>query len=226
MFTWICPQCGREVPPSYDECPDCAARAKTPEAAPAGQQPAAPPPPAAAPPPAVPSPPPAAPRAAPPPRGGLPTWLMSILFALAFIGLGLGVYWLIGYYRNPDRAPAQPAIAFETPSAKGKAKPNPVQQYIEVTGVRFIQNARKQTEARFLVVNHSPDLLSDIAGTVVIWGRTQKSDEESVGSFGFKLPTIGPWESKELSAPVNTRLRVYELPDWQNITAEVQLTNP
>ncbi len=23
MFTWICPQCGREVPPAYNECPDC-----------------------------------------------------------------------------------------------------------------------------------------------------------------------------------------------------------
>ena len=169
---------------------------------------------------------PAAVRPAPPPRGSLPTWLMSILFALAFIGLALGVYWLIGYFRNRDRGPAQPAVAFETPAAKGKAKPNPVQKYIEVTGVRFVQNAKKQTEARFLVVNHSPDLLSDLAGTVVIWGRTQKSDEESVGTFGFKLPTIGPWESKELSAPVNTKLRVYELPDWQNITAEVQLSNP
>src|SRR5205085_12555142 len=28
MFTWICPQCGREVPPAYNDCPDCAAKAK------------------------------------------------------------------------------------------------------------------------------------------------------------------------------------------------------
>ena len=27
MFTWICPQCGREVPPAYADCPDCAAKA-------------------------------------------------------------------------------------------------------------------------------------------------------------------------------------------------------
>jgi len=25
MFTWICPKCGREVPPSHTECPDCKA---------------------------------------------------------------------------------------------------------------------------------------------------------------------------------------------------------
>jgi hypothetical protein len=227
MFTWICPQCGREVPPSYNECPDCTAREKGPAAATAAEQPPAAPPPAPAPA-AVPTAPaaPATSRPAPPRRGGLPTWLMSLLFALAFIGIGLGVYWLIGYLRNRDRAQAQPAIAFETPTAKGKAAPNPVQKYIEVTGVRFIQNAKKQTEVRFLVVNHSPDLISDLAGTVVIWGRTQKSDEESVGSFAFKLPMLGPWESRELSAPVNTKLRVYELPDWQNVTAELQLNNP
>lgn len=220
MFTWICPKCGREVPPSYDECPDCAARAKAPETAAVEQQtPAAPPP---APPTAAPQAPPAPRRPAPQPRPGLPTWLMSILFALAFIGLGLGIYWLIGYYRDRGQGPAQPAVALETP---GK-KTSPVQKYIEITGIRFLQNAKKQTEARFLVVNHSPDLIADIAGTVVVWGRTQKSDEESVGSFGFKLPTIGPWEAKELSAPMDTRLRVYELPDWQNVTAELQLTSP
>jgi len=41
MFTWICPQCGREVPPSASECPACAeARA----AAARPPAPAAPPP--------------------------------------------------------------------------------------------------------------------------------------------------------------------------------------
>jgi hypothetical protein len=123
-------------------------------------------------------------------------------------------------------APQTQSLALEEAAKAGKAKPHPLQKYIEVTGVRFIQNAKKGTEVRFVIVNHSPDEIGDLGGVVTIWGRTQKSDEESVGSFAFKLPTIRAWESKEMSAPMNTKLRVYELPDWQNITAEVQLTSP
>ena len=49
MFTWICPQCGREVSPAYTECPDCAHKTAQPEgavpAAPPVENPSAPPPP-------------------------------------------------------------------------------------------------------------------------------------------------------------------------------------
>jgi hypothetical protein len=175
------------------------------------------------------APPPVPPPGYPPPasrRAALPTWLLSILFAFAFVGLGAGVYWLVNYFRDRGQAAPQPAaVATSAIPARG-GRPHPLQKYIEVAGVRFIQNAKKATETRFLVVNHSPDDISDLAGLVTIWARTQKSDEESVGTFNFKLPALGPWESKELSAIIDTKLRVYELPDWQNVTAEVQLTSP
>jgi hypothetical protein len=228
MFTWICPECGREVPPAYSECPDCAARRARQESGEAEVE-AAPPaaeekPPKPAPPPA---PPPPAVAAKAPPRqgGGIPTWLMSILFAIAFIGLGAGVYWGINQARG--RGATQPsALALEDPGAAAKGKPHPLQRHIEVTGVRFLQDAKRRTEVRFVLVNHSPETISDLGGTVTIWGRTQKSDEEAVGSFAFKVPSIGGWESREMSAVVNTTLRSYELPDWQNVTAEVQVTSP
>ena len=155
----------------------------------------------------------------------MPTWLMSILFALAFIGLGVGVYWGVDYYRQRNAAPEAAGLTLQDPSTQ-KGKPHPLQRYIEVTGVRFLQDAKRRTEVRFVLVNHSPDIINDLGGTVTIWGRTQKSDEEAVGSFAFKLPNIGAWEAKEMTAVVNTTLRAYELPDWQNVTAEVQLTAP
>jgi hypothetical protein len=237
MFTWICPQCGREVPPAYDECPDCAEKAKqaqqasaTSDASAAPGVPAAAtavPPPKAAPPAAPARPPQPPPVQAAPRRNGLNTTLLSIVFALAFVGLGVGVYWAVNYFRDRGQSvSAQPAAPLENPSAKGKAAAHPLQRYIEVTGVRFLQDAKKKTEVRFLVVNHSPDEIADLGGTVNIWGRTQKSEEEAVGSFAFKLPSIGPYQSKEMAATVDTKLRVYELPDWQNVTADLQLTSP
>jgi hypothetical protein len=114
----------------------------------------------------------------------------------------------------------------ETVPVKGPAKPHPLQKYVEVTGIRFVQASNKDTQARFVVVNHSGADISDLAGTVNIWGRTAKSEEEAAGNFSFKVPTLGPYESKEVTAPVVTKLKVYELPDWQNVSTEVQITSP
>lgn len=224
MFNWICPQCGRDVPPSLTECPNCAGKpAGVVETAPEAVKPEQPAQPAA---PAAVQPPAPARKPAPPRRAGLPTWLMSIVFGLAFIGLGAGIFWSVQYFRSRPAKTAAPAVALETPSAKGNALKHPLQKYIEVAGVRLYQNAKKQTEARFLVVNHSEAEIVDLAGNVTVWGRTAKSEEEPVGSFPFKLASLGPNEARELTTPVTTKLKVYELPDWQNVTAEVQITSP
>lgn len=71
MFTWICPQCGKEVPPSYSECPACAERRQQAAQPPQPQyppQPAAPPQPAYPPPQAAPYAPPPQPQYQPPPQ--------------------------------------------------------------------------------------------------------------------------------------------------------------
>jgi hypothetical protein len=74
-------------------------------------------------------------------------------------------------------------------------------------------------------VNHSEADISGLAGNVTIWGRTQKSEEDAQGTFSFST-NLGPFEAKELTAPINTKLRIYELPDWQNVTTDVQITAP
>ncbi len=216
MFTWICPQCGREVPPAYTECPDCSKKA-----APADPQATPPPEPQPQSPPPVQvhpyqPPPPAA------PRGGLPTWLLTILFTFAFFGLVAGIYWLLSTARGPN---AKPAAVVESPAAKPNAKTSPYQKYVEVSGVRFLENAKKKTEVRFIVTNHSNADLIGLGGNVTVWGRTRNSEEDAAGSFTFSSDLKG-YESKELTAPFNTKLKVYELPDWQNVSADVQITAP
>ena len=227
MFTWICPQCGREVPPAYSECPDCAAKASGPQGHPG----------AAAAPPQAPAEPGAPSQAAPqraqprprphavgPSRFALPTWLLTVVFALAFVGLVFGTYWIVQVVRGSGQ-PSKPSASVESPAAKSGAKTNPLQRFIEVAGVRFVQDAKKKTMAKFLVINHSEADFSGLAGNVTIWGRTQKSEEDAEGTFSFTT-NVGPLESKELSAPVNSKLQIYEMPDWQNVTLDLQITAP
>jgi hypothetical protein len=351
MFTWICPQCGREVPPAYNECPDCAVKTPGAAAPPPGQPGAVPPPPAPqyqqpvyqqpqyqppqqyqqppypqapqyppaqyppgqyppqyqqpqyppppypqqpypqqpysqqpqpqqpyqqqppypqqqppqfapapppyepqyAPPPPPPPPPPAfeAPRAAPvdvlseapaeqrsaplgsslfgappaPPAsasGGMPTWLLTILCTAGFAALVIGIYALVG-----SRHAATPSTSVESPAAKPGAAASPWQKFIEVSGVRFQEDPKHKgkIDVRFVLTNHSESSLDGIAGNVTIWAGTKKSDEDAQGSFAFTA-NVGPYESKEVTAPFNTKLKVYELPDWNVMNTDLQITNP
>jgi len=241
MFTWICPKCGREVPPAYNDCPDCAPRGTTaavqepepeaPVAEPHPVQAQTPPPPVqpTAPPPRVAQPvaeptPVQVPTYQPPPpqQGGLPTWLMTILFAFAFFGLVAGVYWIVGAARGNN---PKPSAAVESPAAKPNAKTSPYQKYIEISGVRFLSDAKKKPEARFVITNHSNADLLGLGGNVTVWGRTRNSEEDAAGTFTFNTD-LKAFESKEVTAPLNTKLKIYELPDWQNVSTDVQITSP
>jgi hypothetical protein len=156
----------------------------------------------------------------------MPTWLLSIIFSLVFVALGAGVYWAIQHFKEGGAPVSASGTTLETPAGKPGAKPNPYQKYIEVTGVRLFQDSKKKVAARFLVVNHSESEMADLSATVEIRGRTAKEGEEPVGSFKFKVPSLGPNDSKEMTVPVDTKLKVYELPDWQMVDTRVQVTAP
>jgi hypothetical protein len=152
----------------------------------------------------------------------MPTWLMTIVFAFAFLGLGAGIYWAIGYYKG---RPTTPTATVESPAAKPGAKTNPLQKHIEVSGVRFMLDNKKKPVVKFILTNHSEADITGLSGNVTIWGRTQKSEEDAQGTFSFTT-NMAPFESKEMTASLNTKLKIYELPDWQNVTADVQITAP
>ncbi len=219
MFTWICPVCGREVPPSYNECPDCAERAKTNAGSPPAPDIRQPVPAPAVPPPPV--------TAVPPPASAaVPTWLLTILFAFAFVGVGAAIYFAAHYFGGRTQASAAaPAATASAPAAAAAGKESPMQKYVEVSGIRFVETKKNQTEARFLVINHSGADISDLAGTVKVYGRAGKT-EEPAGNFDFKVASLGPYESKEITAPLATKLKSYELPDWQFVSTDVKITSP
>ena len=283
MFTWICPKCGRDVPPSYSDCPDCTP--KPPKAAapepkvtaaappPVAAEPVQPPPvaavpveappvaaaPLAAPPvaepvatPAVPAsaptpphlqsapwpPPAAAPNpylecpssfaAAQPPevrRKGPPGWLIAIGFA---VGLA-GVLFLLYTYVLPKKSetastPGTSAAAGSVVPAAAKAggakRAHPLAKFLEITGVRFTEDAKQRGKVQFIVVNHSAADLPELKMQIAV-----KAAGKTVFEIPFSVPSIGPYESKDFSVPVQTSLKGYELPDWQFLKADFEITS-
>ncbi len=221
MFTWICPKCGKEVPPAYSECPNCAATETqapaTPERAEAAGpvEPAAPPPASAR-----------APRAAAKSSSGVhvPGWLMSIVFAAVFIIIGLTLV-IIFRSREPDQAGAAPSTQAAAPlNSPAQASPaavqaEPVLRDVELTGLRITEDNKQKPFVQFVVVNHSRADLGTISARVNL-RAVAKEDQAPVGTFAFKA-ALGPLESKDLKAPLETKLRAYELPDWQFLRAEI-----
>ena len=266
MFTWICPKCGREVPPAYSDCPDCNPQ-NVPAAAAPPQRPYVPPPqqPSAAPPsasatgrrpiwqsapPAQPYAPPPPPYAAPPepyaappqpayappptnvapppppPRGpALPTWLLAILFTLAFAGLVFGAYWVLGS-KNSGASNAAADSGVQLPVVVPGAKANPYQKFIEISGIRFVEDPKdkEKTVCQFVITNHAEDDIPHIAGTVAILSRSDKSGQPVAG-FTFST-SLGSRESKDLTTPLTTKMKAYELPDWQFAEPVLQITAP
>lgn len=218
MFTWICPKCGKEVPPAYSECPNCVPAAAVPPAAqpPAEQIPQPVPPQAFAPAAAVPvSRPPVAHR---PGHVSVPGWLLSLLIgAVLIIVVGLTLFAL---RKSPDTA-AAPAAASAPLEAPGPAAAgtSAVLRNVELTGLRLIEDDKHKAFVQAVIVNHSAADLGELRAKVNLHSAAKQA-QQPVGSFTFKA-SLGPYESKEVKAPLTTTLRVYELPDWQFLRAEI-----
>jgi len=113
-------------------------------------------------------------------------------------------------------------------AAKDAAKQqttNPLQKYVEVVGIRIVGEKSGET-AKFLVVNHGATELTDLTANVTLWASTQRSEEDSVGTFTFHVDSLGPEGSEELSAPLKTEKGPADMPeDWRNVTADVQIAS-
>jgi hypothetical protein len=249
MFTWICQKCGSEVPPSENDCPNCRAKAAeappqqvpqtvpvsavtTPSpvppasASPSNPLPTAPymltPPTPAAPPRVIPpvDVPPSFASAAPPPTKRASPTIVAIGSAVAILAV-LAVLYL---YVLPKTSEPASSTTLETPAATAGADSStpvhPLAKYIEVTGLRIIEEGKGQVKLGYIIVNHSPADLPELKAHLTLTaGGKQFFD------FPTSIPSIGPYESKDLSTSVRTQLQPYELPDWQKLTPTLRIAS-
>lgn len=163
--------------------------------------------------------------AAPPPQylpplaSRHPVWLTAVSAGVLVVLVALALYWFFG------RSTPTTSAVIEIPAPKaGAATDNPLQKYIEVSGLRFGPQA-KGIQVTFLLVNHSDSDIVGLTGTATVLAKTDKAEEEAVGTVDFQT-SMAAQSSKELTLPLTTKLKLMEMPDWQNAKATVKITAP
>jgi hypothetical protein len=207
MFTWICPKCGSEVPPSENECPNC--RLKSAPAPAARVEPVTVP--ASAPPPV---------RSAPAPAPVRPA-VSPVLVAIgSAVGI-LAVLAILYLYILPRTSEKSTSTSLESPGAASNSAStpaHPLAKYIEITGLRLMEDGGGQAKIGYVVVNHSPADLPDLKVQITLTAAGKTMFE-----FPALIPSIGPYDSKDLTAAVKTQLKPYELPDWQALKPSLRI---
>jgi hypothetical protein len=118
---------------------------------------------------------------------------------------------------------AKPAA---TTGAQTSQSSNPFAKYLELVGFRIIEKSPGHLEVRFGVVNHSEADIGEVKMDVNVRTTTAKPDDPPLISFSTTIPSLGPSEMKPVAVDVPTKLRVYELPDWQFLKPGFVLTEP
>jgi hypothetical protein len=103
---------------------------------------------------------------------------------------------------------------------------NPVAKVVELVGFRVSERSSGHLIVQFGVVNHSQADVGDIKMTINLGTTAAKPGDPPLISFPAQVSRLGPSELKDVKAEVPTKLRVYELPDWQFLRADFEITDP
>ena len=103
---------------------------------------------------------------------------------------------------------------------------HPLAKYLELSGYRIAETAPGKLSVKLAVVNHSEADIGDLMLKIKLVTTAAKPDDPPITEFEAKVPALGPQELKDVTATAATKLRIYELPDWQFIRASVEITSP
>jgi hypothetical protein len=103
---------------------------------------------------------------------------------------------------------------------------NPIAKYIELVGLRVTERSPGHLVVQFGVVNHSEADIGDVKMNVNLSTTAAKPGDPPLIKFPAQVLRLGPNELKDVSVEVPIKLRVYELPDWQFLKADFEITEP
>jgi hypothetical protein len=125
----------------------------------------------------------------------------------------------------PQPKQAKAADAFG-PGPATAARKHPLAKYIELAGFRLSESGAGKLKVKFAAINHSEADLGELTVKVRMFTSAFKPGDAPITEFEAKIPALGPEETQTVTATANTKLRLYELPDWQFLRADFDITSP
>jgi len=134
--------------------------------------------------------------------------------ALGIVLLLLLLYNYVLPHRGADTASAKTDASAEKSAdpAAAAGTTHPLAKHLEVSGVRIQEASGGKVKIDFNVVNHSSADLPELKLNVRL-----RSGNRDFFAIPVKLPSLGPYASRDMSTTVKTDLKPYELPDWQRV---------
>jgi len=103
---------------------------------------------------------------------------------------------------------------------------HPLAKYLELAGFRVSEKGAGKLDIKFTVINHSLADIGELGMHIKLTTTAAKPEDPPVAEFDAKVPALGPLEAKDASGSATTKLRIYEMPDWQFIKAQADITSP
>ena len=90
---------------------------------------------------------------------------------------------------------------------------------MEVTGIRFME-VNKKPQIHYLVVNHSSAPLGSVTVSLPCAPRLEARAAAARAAL-VPLAVLAGFEAKEMASPIERAIGPLELPDWQDLRADV-----
>jgi hypothetical protein len=161
----------------------------------------------------------------PPRQFKLPTWVISLLVVILLVLVGVSILQNLTTNRETKAASVSPYAASQSPATPEAvpADAHPFGRYVEVTALRVVADPQKRSQLQYIVVNHSNLQLTGMTLHITV----HSSDPGSKGALvqvSAVIQSLGPYESKEIRTDLDTQLRSTEIPEWDHLKADVQVT--
>jgi hypothetical protein len=127
---------------------------------------------------------------------------------------------------TPDTKQSKSTPPPAPPGAAVATNKHPYAKYIEVDGFRIEESGVGKLKITFAVINHSEGDIGDLGLKITLTTSAAKPGDPPVAQFDAKVDSLGPLQNKDVSVTVPTTMRVYELPDWQFLRGQFEITAP